>query len=223
MQENARQLTLKVLLSIKSNQMDSAIGALNDDLVDTLMKYIYRGFEFPSDNSSAHLLQWHEKVYSRYGVGCITRVLACTNRAWFPIDRPKRSIDLPTDRPVHCWDTNDTIDSDIKISFLWLFLHFFVFPPQLMISFYDTHSIAHHFHNRIHYKTTASYKTSNKQTNAQVRHSVCFNYWRKRTISVHWREREREQVEKTNTEIQRNWIKRKAANWTIHTRPRAAA
>lgn len=81
-QENARLLTLKVLLSIKGNQMDSAINALNDvDLVDVLMKYIYRGFEFPSDNSSAHLLQWHEKVYARYGVGCITRVLTCTNRA----------------------------------------------------------------------------------------------------------------------------------------------
>ncbi|XP_055299274.1 actin-related protein 2/3 complex subunit 5-C [Sitodiplosis mosellana] len=80
--ENARQLTLKVLLSIKGNQMDSAITALNDvDLVDVLMKYIYRGFEFPSDNSSAHLLQWHEKVYARYGVGCIMRVLTCTNRA----------------------------------------------------------------------------------------------------------------------------------------------
>lgn len=75
-------MTLKVLLSIKSNQMDSAITALNDvDLVDVLMKYIYRGFENPSDNSSAHLLQWHEKVYAKYGVGCITRVLTCTNRA----------------------------------------------------------------------------------------------------------------------------------------------
>lgn len=82
LQENARQLTLKVLLSIKPSQMDGAIDALNDiDLVDVLMKYIYRGFEFPSDNSSAHLLQWHEKVYARYGVGCITRVLTCTNRA----------------------------------------------------------------------------------------------------------------------------------------------
>lgn len=82
LQENARALTLKVLLSIKPTQMDAAIEALNDvDLVDVLMKYIYRGFESPSDGSSAHLLQWHEKVYARYGVGCITRVLTCTNRA----------------------------------------------------------------------------------------------------------------------------------------------
>lgn len=62
--------------------MDSAIDALGDiDLADILMKYIYRGFENPSDGSSAHLLLWHEKVYARYGVGCITRVLTCTNRA----------------------------------------------------------------------------------------------------------------------------------------------
>lgn len=80
-QENARLLTLKVLLSIKPSQMDAAINGLDIDLADVLMKYIYRGFEFPSEGSSAHLLQWHEKVYAKYGVGCITRVLTCTNRA----------------------------------------------------------------------------------------------------------------------------------------------
>lgn len=70
------------MLSIKTPQMDGAIDVLSDvDLVDVLMKYIYRGFEFPSDGSSAHLLQWHEKVYAKFGVGCITRVLTCTNRA----------------------------------------------------------------------------------------------------------------------------------------------
>jgi len=79
--ENALHLTLRVLLAVKPSQMDSAIDALDVDLADVLMKYIYRGFEFPSEGSSAHLLQWHEKVYSRYGVGSITRVLTCTNRA----------------------------------------------------------------------------------------------------------------------------------------------
>lgn len=81
-QEIACQLILKVLLSIRPAQMDGAIESLDDaDLADVLMKYIYRGFEFPSDNSSAHLLQWHEKVFSKHGHGCISRVLTSTNRA----------------------------------------------------------------------------------------------------------------------------------------------
>lgn len=80
--DDALNLTLKVLLSIKGSQMDSAIDGLEDpDLCDVLMKYIYRGFEIPSEGSSGHLLQWHEKVFARGGVGSIVRVLSDTNRA----------------------------------------------------------------------------------------------------------------------------------------------
>lgn len=80
--DDALNLMLKVLLSIKGSQIDGAIEALEDpDLCDVLMKYIYRGFEIPSDGSSGHLLQWHEKVFARGGVGSIVRVLADTNRA----------------------------------------------------------------------------------------------------------------------------------------------
>lgn len=62
--------------------MDSALESIdNTDLNDILMKYIYRGFEIPSEGSSGHLLQWHEKVFAKGGVGCIVRVLADTNRA----------------------------------------------------------------------------------------------------------------------------------------------
>lgn len=71
-----------MLLAIRPAQMDSAIDALDDvDLADVLMKYIYRGFEYPSDNSSSHLLQWHERVFAKHGHGCISRVLTSTNRA----------------------------------------------------------------------------------------------------------------------------------------------
>lgn len=62
--------------------MDQAVEILEqNDLLDVLMKYIYRGFEMPSEGSSGHLLQWHEKVFAKGGLGCICRVLADTNRA----------------------------------------------------------------------------------------------------------------------------------------------
>uniref|UniRef100_A0A1L8E5G9 Actin-related protein 2/3 complex subunit 5 n=1 Tax=Nyssomyia neivai TaxID=330878 RepID=A0A1L8E5G9_9DIPT len=80
--DNALNITLKVLLSIKSSQMDGAIDFLDDpELLDVLMKYVYRGFEIPSEGSSGHLLQWHERIYNRSGVGSIVRVLSDTNRA----------------------------------------------------------------------------------------------------------------------------------------------
>ncbi|KAF7403023.1 hypothetical protein HZH68_005789 [Vespula germanica] len=61
--DNARNLTQKVLLSIKSNQMDDCLAQLDRDLMDVLMKYIYRGFEIPTEGSSNHLLIWHEKQF----------------------------------------------------------------------------------------------------------------------------------------------------------------
>lgn len=80
--DNALNLTLRVLLSIKSSQIDAAIEALDDpELCDVLMKYIYRGFEIPSEGSSGHLLTWHEKVFAKGGVGSIVRVLSDSARA----------------------------------------------------------------------------------------------------------------------------------------------
>lgn len=80
--DQALQITLRVLLSIKPSQIDDAIKLLDAELLDTLMKYIYRGFENPSDGgSSGHLLQWHEKVFAKSGVGSIVRVLTDTARA----------------------------------------------------------------------------------------------------------------------------------------------
>lgn len=74
-------LTTRVLLSFKSSQIDEAVQALEPELIDVLMKYIYKGFESPSEGSSGNLLVWHEKVYNVGGVGCIVRVLADSKRA----------------------------------------------------------------------------------------------------------------------------------------------
>uniref|UniRef100_A0ABD2WP23 Actin-related protein 2/3 complex subunit 5 n=1 Tax=Trichogramma kaykai TaxID=54128 RepID=A0ABD2WP23_9HYME len=79
--DNARNLTQKVLLSIKTNQIDDCIAQLDRELLDVLMKYIYRGFEVPCEGSSGHLLVWHEKVYNVSGVGSIVRVFADSKRA----------------------------------------------------------------------------------------------------------------------------------------------
>jgi len=78
--DSALEVTLRVLLSIKSSQMEEALQKLDPDELDTLMKYVYRGFELPNERSSAHLLAWHEKVFAVGGTGCITRVLTDRKR-----------------------------------------------------------------------------------------------------------------------------------------------
>ncbi|KAK4880540.1 hypothetical protein RN001_008686 [Aquatica leii] len=79
--DQALNVTLRVLLSIKPSQIDDIVQSLRPELIDVLMKYVYRGFEIPSEGSSGHLLLWHEKAYSVGGVGCIVRVLSDSKRA----------------------------------------------------------------------------------------------------------------------------------------------
>ncbi|XP_013134045.1 PREDICTED: actin-related protein 2/3 complex subunit 5 [Papilio polytes] len=74
--DNALAITLKVLLAIKSAQIEEVVGNLSRDDIDILMKYIYRGFEYPSEGSSGHLLLWHEKAFNVGGSGSIVRVLS---------------------------------------------------------------------------------------------------------------------------------------------------
>lgn len=80
LKDNAFNITLKVLMAIKASQMDEIISTLNTDLLDVLMKYVYKGFEIPSEGSSGHLLVWHEKVFAVAGVGSIVRVLTDAKR-----------------------------------------------------------------------------------------------------------------------------------------------
>nr|SVE73916.1 EOG090X0HLA [Daphnia atkinsoni] len=76
----ALNVVMQVLLSMKSAQIEEAVNALDRDHLDILMKYIYRGFETPSEGSSGQLLAWHEKVHAVAGVGCIVRVLTDKKR-----------------------------------------------------------------------------------------------------------------------------------------------
>jgi len=83
--DTALELMRRVLASIKSSQMEEAVQYLDADEIDTLMKYVYRGFELPNKEwingqMSAHLLAWHEKVFAVGGTGCITRVLTDRKR-----------------------------------------------------------------------------------------------------------------------------------------------
>ena len=78
--DRANDLMMQVLLAVKSSEMEQAIEKLEPDLQDVLMKYIYRGFENPSDGSSTHLLTWHDKVFAAAGVGSIVRVLTDKKR-----------------------------------------------------------------------------------------------------------------------------------------------
>ncbi|XP_065103527.1 actin related protein 2/3 complex, subunit 5-like, a [Paramisgurnus dabryanus] len=73
--ERAQAVVLRVLTSFKGSDIEPAVKSLDRNGVDLLMKYIYRGFEKPSDNSSAILLQWHEKAFAVGGLGSIVRVL----------------------------------------------------------------------------------------------------------------------------------------------------
>ncbi|NXL30458.1 ARP5L protein, partial [Glaucidium brasilianum] len=83
MKEQAQGIMLKVLTSFKSSEIEQAVSSLDRNGVDLLMKYIYKGFEKPTENSSAILLQWHEKVRVWFcpGSGGPARELVCRERS----------------------------------------------------------------------------------------------------------------------------------------------
>jgi len=74
LKDNNSALVTSVLVSIKEADMKKNIDSLNEDDLDVLMKYIYRGLE-DGENSTA-LLKWHAAVSEKGGLGCIVRALA---------------------------------------------------------------------------------------------------------------------------------------------------
>lgn len=73
--DKAFNLVMRVLQAFKTNEIDGGIKMLEKNEIDTLMKYIYRGFGQPSETASACLLAWHEKAVAAGGIGSIVRVL----------------------------------------------------------------------------------------------------------------------------------------------------
>jgi hypothetical protein len=55
-------MALSTMMKIKTNEISDAINSIPIPLRDTLMKYVYKGFENPKDYPSSALLTWHEKV-----------------------------------------------------------------------------------------------------------------------------------------------------------------
>ena len=51
------------MMKIKASEIPDAVNGIPAPLRDTLMKYVYKGFENPKDYSSSALLTWHEKVF----------------------------------------------------------------------------------------------------------------------------------------------------------------
>lgn len=78
--DRAFDLMMQVFMAFKSSEIEAGVEKMEPELADILMKYIYRGFENPTDGSSAHLLVWHEKVFAVAGVGSIVRVLTDKKR-----------------------------------------------------------------------------------------------------------------------------------------------
>lgn len=68
-------VAMRVMMAIKTSQIEGAVAELDNENRDILMKIIYRGFENPSEGSSGQLLVWHEKVFAVSGVGSIVRVM----------------------------------------------------------------------------------------------------------------------------------------------------
>lgn len=64
-QERNFNVVLDVLTRFKAAEVDKAVKSLNNDQIDVLMKYIYRGFASPTENSCGILLSWHDKVSTK--------------------------------------------------------------------------------------------------------------------------------------------------------------
>eukprot|EP00123_Amoebidium_parasiticum_P001627 comp12771_c0_seq1/m.7899 comp12771_c0_seq1/g.7899 ORF comp12771_c0_seq1/g.7899 comp12771_c0_seq1/m.7899 type:complete len:152 (-) comp12771_c0_seq1:107-562(-) len=70
------KLVAEVLASFKSADIAGAVGALDENEKDTLLKFVYRAMEFPAETNTASLLAWHKAIVEAAGEGAIARVIS---------------------------------------------------------------------------------------------------------------------------------------------------
>uniref|UniRef100_A0AAF5D924 Actin-related protein 2/3 complex subunit 5 n=1 Tax=Strongyloides stercoralis TaxID=6248 RepID=A0AAF5D924_STRER len=79
--EKAVETVVKTLTNHRNAEIGESIKELNDDEVDILMKYIYKGMEIMPDGSVCNsLLSWHSHAFERCGHGGIMRVFSDRTR-----------------------------------------------------------------------------------------------------------------------------------------------
>ena len=57
-------MVLDVLTRFRAADIEKAVKGLSNEQIDILMKYLYRGFASPTENSCGILLSWHDKVHT---------------------------------------------------------------------------------------------------------------------------------------------------------------
>ena len=68
---------VSVLAQFKDQQIEQAVNSLNQDELDVLMKYVYKGLSVGKYSNA--LFKWHDAVESKVGgLGAVMRVLTDT-------------------------------------------------------------------------------------------------------------------------------------------------
>lgn len=64
--DRSTALVTKVLMNVKTADIEGIVKSLTDDEVNLLMKFIYKAMETQADNATCqYLLSWHAQVISR--------------------------------------------------------------------------------------------------------------------------------------------------------------
>ncbi|KAJ5066844.1 arp2/3 complex 16 kd subunit p16-arc [Anaeramoeba ignava] len=72
------ETAMNVLMAIQEKSIKSSIDKLNQEEINLLMKFIYRGLEYHQHSST--LFKWHAATLEKGGIGCIVRAIADRNK-----------------------------------------------------------------------------------------------------------------------------------------------